>query len=124
MKYQPHVAGIIAQAPTILFRPLAEDRTGLTGEFEQATRLQALQMNHIIGGESLLRRLHVDHLAADHAFRARCLRQTRDQPAAHLRVRMRARIGQEGEGDRQQPVSRKHGRRLVECFMRGRSSAP
>jgi hypothetical protein len=102
---------------------LAQDRPRLAGEFEQRPGLHPLQLHDGLGIEGFIRRQHVHHLAAHHPFAAGGPGQPRYQLAADGGGGMGGGIGQDLEGEGQEPIAGKHRRRLVELHM-GRGLAP
>ena len=68
---EAEIARIITQPVAMLRIGLAEDGAGLTAEIKQRGGLHALQGDDAVIVKRSLHRLHVDHLAADHAIAAR-----------------------------------------------------
>ncbi len=68
-------------------------------------------------------RLHIHHLAADHALAAGRPGQSGHKLATHLGRGMGLGCGKNFKGQRQQGIARQHGRCLVELDM-GRGLAP
>ena len=66
----------------------------------------------------------IEHLAAGHAAEAGGRGKARDQLGAHRRVGVGGRVGENGEGQRQQRVAGEDRGRLVEGPVHGRPPAP
>ena len=121
---ETEIARIVTQPVAMLCIGLAEDGAGLTAEIEQRAGLHALQRNDAAIIERSLRRLHVDHLAADHAVAACGFGELACQLAAYLGRRMGGGIGENFERECQKRVAGEHGGRLVERHMDGWPPAP
>ncbi len=103
-----------------------DDGAGLDGEAQQRPGLHRLQAadGGIVERRGGSLRLDVEHLSADHAAEAGGAGKAEAQRDADLGVPMGRGIGENVEGQRQQPVAGENGGRLVEGLVRRRPAAP
>ncbi len=95
----------------------SQDRPDLAGAAKKRTGLHRLQGSDGIVGQVLVFRYQVDHLATDHAADSGRFGETGGERGAHRGVVVGGGIGQNREGQREQPVAGQDRGRFVESLV-------
>ncbi len=123
LERQPQIVRIGTERVAVLHRGFTKNGARFCRRCDQFARFHALQARDRADVERRRFGDQVEHLASHHTLHARRPRERGDKTAAHLRVFVRARIGEDFERESEQSVAREDGRRFVEFLMHRRAAA-